>query len=116
MAARYPSRLSEAAKPSIYGPLGPARRRPSVFGAAKYVSNIVSACDRPLAAGSQSSARTPISRQIAGHYGHAEQTSPHRSLAGPPRASDHALARMEKTPCPIPPPKPLAIIFVRPLN
>src|ERR1700732_588579 len=45
----------------MYGPLGPARRRSSVFGAAKYVSNIVSPCHRPLAAGSQSSARTPIS-------------------------------------------------------
>src|SRR5216683_8268728 len=42
----------------MYGPLGPARRRSSVFGAAKYVSNIVSPCHRPLAAGSQSSART----------------------------------------------------------
>src|SRR5216683_8292356 len=44
----------------MYGPLGPARRRSSVFGAAKYVSNIVSPCHRPLAAGSQSSARTSI--------------------------------------------------------
>jgi hypothetical protein len=31
----------------MYGPLGPARRRSSVFCAAKYVSNIVSPCHRP---------------------------------------------------------------------
>ena len=61
MAARYPSRLREAAKPSIYDPLGPARRRSSIFGAAKYVSNIVSPVIGLAAAGSQSSTRTSIS-------------------------------------------------------
>src|SRR5260370_19338466 len=44
----------------MYGPVGPARRPSSGSGAAKYVSNIVSPCHRPLAAGSQSSARTSI--------------------------------------------------------
>ena len=42
MALAYPSRSSTAAKPSMYGPLGPKRKRLSVIRTLKYLSNIVS--------------------------------------------------------------------------
>src|SRR5271170_5956875 len=40
----YPSRSRRSAKPSMCGPLIPPRRRRSVFGAEKYLSNMGSPC------------------------------------------------------------------------
>ena len=46
-----PAGSRDLAKPSIYGPLGPARRCATIFGDPKYVSNIVTPLS--LATGSQ---------------------------------------------------------------